>query len=197
MEVKDILAVEFYKEKGIIHQTSCGDIPQQNGVVERKHWHLLQVTRALMVQSKLPRKYWGEALLTATYLINRMPTNVLQNRSPFEVLYKTRPCCEHLKIFRCLCYAATLKRHRDKLQPRAHPCIFLGYPYNQKAYKLLDLEANKIFTSRDVHFHENVFPFQHIQHPSSSRLPIVTECIPETHMFQEPEPHLFPSNAYT
>ena len=189
MEFKDHSATEFYKEKGIIHQTSCVDTPQQNGVVERKHRHLLRVTRALMFQSNLPRKYWGEALLTAVYLINGMPTHTLQNRSPFEVLYKIRPNCDHLRIFGCLCYAATLKRNRDKLQSRAHPCIFLGYPYNQKAYELLDLATNKIFTSRDVRFHETIFPFQHTSISSSSEtpLPVITECIPETHTFHQPD----------
>ena len=137
-----------------------------------------------MFQSNLPRQYWGEALLTAVHLINRMPTTVLQNLSPFEAFYKVKPCCEHLKVFGCLCYASILKRHRHKLQSRAHPCIFLGYPYSQKAYKLFDLETKKIFTSRDVHFHENIFPFHHITHQNDTPLPVVTDFIPETHTFQ-------------
>ena len=82
MEFQDNSALHFYVKKGIIHQKSCVDTPQQNGVVERKHKHLFEVARALMIQVNLPSRFWGERILTADYLINRFPTPTLDHKTP-------------------------------------------------------------------------------------------------------------------
>lgn len=60
----------FFSQLGIIHQTSCPHTPQQNGVVEIKHKHLLEVARSLLFHAHLSNTFWGEAILTATHLIN-------------------------------------------------------------------------------------------------------------------------------
>jgi len=97
--------------------------------------------------------------LTATHLINRMPTKLLKGKMPYEMLHDTPPSYNHLKVFGCLGFMTTAKQGRDKFQPRAKACVFMGYPFGQKGYKVMDLETNKFHVSRDVIFHERVFPF--------------------------------------
>ncbi|KAA0046032.1 Beta-galactosidase [Cucumis melo var. makuwa] len=69
---------EFLASKGIVHQTSCAYTPQQNGVAERKNRHLVEVARSLMLSTSFPSYLWGDAILTAAHLINRMPSRILQ-----------------------------------------------------------------------------------------------------------------------
>ena len=74
---------------GIIHQNSCPYTPQQNGVAERKNTHLMEVARSIMFHTNVPKRFWGDAVVTATYLINRTPTRVFLDATPYEVLNKT------------------------------------------------------------------------------------------------------------
>ncbi|KAL9995437.1 putative RNA-directed DNA polymerase [Helianthus debilis subsp. tardiflorus] len=135
---------EFCKSKGILHQTSCSYTPQQNGVVERKHRHLLNTARALMFQSSLPLKYWSECILTAVYLINRLPSSVLGGKSPYEIVYGFKPSFDHLRNFGCLCFSTVLSE-TDKLTYHADKCVFIGYSNFKKGYKLLNLDNRKYF----------------------------------------------------
>lgn len=99
----------FFAENGILHQTSCSHTPQQNGVVERKHRYLLETSRALLFHSQLPIRFWGDCVLSATYLINRFPSKILHNKSSFELLFGQLPSYNLLKTFGCLCFASVPK----------------------------------------------------------------------------------------
>ncbi|KAF7112856.1 hypothetical protein RHSIM_RhsimUnG0185000 [Rhododendron simsii] len=162
----------FFSENGVIHQRSCVSTPQQNGVVERKHRHLLEVARALRFQANLPLSFWGECILTATYLINKTPTLLLQNRSPHEVLFCKQPSYSTLRVFGCLVFAhnANIKHKFDQ---RAKPGIFVGYPYAQKGYRIYDIKSKTIYVSRDVVFHETIFPFHDVT-PTPTPTPVIS-----------------------
>uniref|UniRef100_A0A6N2KKL2 Integrase catalytic domain-containing protein n=1 Tax=Salix viminalis TaxID=40686 RepID=A0A6N2KKL2_SALVM len=88
---------DYLGANGIMHQTSCVSTPQQNGVAERKNRDLLEKTRALMLQMNVPKTFWSYGVLTATYIINRLPSQVLDFKCPMEILQEKPPNISHLK----------------------------------------------------------------------------------------------------
>ncbi|XP_055814406.1 uncharacterized protein LOC129884055 [Solanum dulcamara] len=159
----------IFKTLGIIYQRSCPYTPQQNRVTERKHRHLLEVTRALKFQAKIPIRFWGHCVLAAAYLINRLPSSVLQFQSPYERLYGKKPGLSHLRTIGCLALAKNLTEH-DKLMPRSKSAVHMGYSKVQKGYILFDLHNNSFFVRRDVQFREAIFPFAKADDPATQQL---------------------------
>ncbi|KAL0796318.1 hypothetical protein Bca101_067695 [Brassica carinata] len=122
---------------GIIHQTSCPYTPQQNGVAERKNRHLMEVARSMMFHTNVPKRFWGDAVVSACYLINRIPTKVLKDVSPFQVLNKTQPPINHLRVFGCVCYVLVPGEQRNKLDPKSIKAMFIGYSHTRKGTSVM------------------------------------------------------------
>lgn len=165
----------FLQAQGILHQRSCPYTPDQNGVAERKHRHVLETTRTLLSQASIPHQYWPDATLTDAYLINRLPSQTTGSVSPFQLLHNKAPVYDHLKAFGCECYPLIPNQLRNKLQPKSNPHVFLGYSDQYKGYKCLNRNSNSICISRHVTFSENVFPFRtnidRTQHQQSETAP--------------------------
>ena len=111
----------------IIHQTTCPGTPPQNGVAERKNRYLLEVARSLMFQMNVPKYLWSEAVMTAVYLINRMPSRILGNKSPAELMLGRREFKVPPKVFGCVCFVRDHRASVGKLDPQAVKYIFVGY----------------------------------------------------------------------
>lgn len=180
----------FFNEKGIIHRYTCPHTSQQNGIVERKHRHVVEMGLTLLAQGSLPLKFWPEAFSTAVFLINYLPTKVLEDSSPHEVLYDTKPDYQRLKTFGCLCFPLLRPYNTHKLDFRSSPCTFLGYGTQQKGYKCLTQEG-KVIMSRHVMFNEDTFPFADNNIKCTGKVTNTQRSIPSIplHIFQEEQSH--------
>lgn len=95
---------DFFALHGILHRRSCPHTAQQNGLAERKHRHLMEMGLSLLAQSHLPHRFWVDAFLHFAYIINRLPTPLLSNDSPYSKLFQGPPNYSLFLIFGCAAY---------------------------------------------------------------------------------------------
>ncbi|KAK3038643.1 hypothetical protein RJ639_027306 [Escallonia herrerae] len=154
---------QYLKAHGIIHQTTCSNTPQQNGVAERKNRHLLEVVRASLIEAHLPLSHWGEALISVAYLINRVPSRTIDYQTPSQALVEAivAPVLPNLPphVFGCVAFVHLHKHQRNKLSPRALRCVFVGYAAHQKGYRYYHPPTRKMFITLDVVFHRDLMYF--------------------------------------
>ena len=148
---------KYCKSEGIPRHHTVRKTPQQNGVAERMNRTLLDKSGCMLFSAGLPKNFWGEAVVTAAYLVNRSPSSAIEFKTPEEVWTGKTPDISHLRVFGCSAYA---HQKEGKLDPRAVKCVFLGFPEGTKGYRLW-LKGDRGFktiNSRDVVFHETDFP---------------------------------------
>ncbi|XP_059639814.1 uncharacterized protein LOC132282224 [Cornus florida] len=172
MEYNKTNFLKFLRQHGTISHSSCPGTSQQNGRAERKHRHILDTVRSLLISSSCPERFWGEAALTTVYTINRVPMHIIGNQSPYERLYRILPAYNLLKVFGCACFVLLQPHERTKLEPRARLCCFLGYRIKHKGYRCWDPISKRLRISRHVIFWEHkIFSSLSKFHLSSSSTP--------------------------
>ena len=112
---------------GIVHHLTCPGTSQQNGQAKRKLRHILDIVRALLLSTKVPTPFWGEAALNAVHAINRIPSTVIHNQTPYKRLFGSPPDYHHLRSFGFACFVLLQPHEHNKLEPRSRLCCFLGY----------------------------------------------------------------------
>lgn len=145
----------FLQGEGIVCQFTAPYSPQQNGVAERKNRYLKEMTMCMLLEAGLEQRFWGEAVLTATYIQNRLPTKSI-GVSPFERWYSKKPSLEHFRIFGCEAWVQIPAEKRKKMEVKSRKMVFVGYSNQHKAYRFLDTGSDRITISRDVKFVEDL-----------------------------------------
>uniref|UniRef100_A0A2N9IKQ7 Integrase catalytic domain-containing protein n=1 Tax=Fagus sylvatica TaxID=28930 RepID=A0A2N9IKQ7_FAGSY len=108
---------KFLEEHGICAQYTMLGTPQQNGVAERRNRTLMEMVRSMLSNSSVPISLWMEALKTAVYLLNRVPSKAVQ-KTPFELWTGRKPSLRHFHIWGCPVKARIYNPHEKKLDSR-------------------------------------------------------------------------------
>lgn len=145
---------EYCREYGIKRQLTAAYTPQQNGITERKNQSIMNMTRCMLLEMSIPRKFWPKATQYAVYILNRSPSKALNNITPEEKWSKWKPSVGHLRVFGSIAYALVPYQRRIKLDEKSTKCVMFGISRESKAYRLYCLETKRIINSKDVHFDE-------------------------------------------
>ena len=147
--------IAFLDAHGIEKQYTTRNRPQQNGVAERANRTLAERITAMLNESGLSKRYWPECLAALVHVLNRCPTAILSNVTPYEVLYKKKPDVSHLRVWGCVAYVHVQRDKRSgSLGSHMDKCIFLGYPDGVKGWKFYNPESKKVIISERADFDE-------------------------------------------
>jgi histone deacetylase 1/2 len=156
---------------GIHHRRACPYTHQQMGAIERRHKQIVEVELSLLSHSKLPQQFWEDAFLTATYIINRLPTPILNKTSPYEIVYGHTPDYHFLKVFGCACWPYLRPYNKHKIDFRSKNCIFIGYSLDHYGYNVLILQQVKFMYPVMSFLMKTIF---HIKVPITTLLSVQT-----------------------
>jgi transposase InsO family protein len=166
----------FCMEHGIIHERMPPYSPQSNGVAERKNRTLTDLVNAMLDTSGLSKEWWGEALMTACHVLNRVPVKD-KTMTPFEEWENKRLKLSYLRTWGCLAKVNIPIPKKRKLGPKTVDCVFLGYVFHSIGYRFLivksevsDMHVGTIMESNDANFFEDIFPMKGMSSSSNQEM---------------------------
>ena len=145
----------YLQTSGMIHETTVPHSPQQNGIAERYNRTLMTKFRCLLISSKLPERFWSELILSAVYLINRLPRQSENDKTPYEDFFNVKPDLSNLRAIGSAAYSLNTSPKKTIFDERATKGFLVGYCPNQKGWRIFLPSTGKIIVSRSVRFNEN------------------------------------------
>ncbi|GKA79794.1 putative ribonuclease H-like domain-containing protein, partial [Tanacetum coccineum] len=173
----DIHSESESTSKGIKRDYSVARTPQQNGVAERKNRTLIEATRTMLADSKLPTMFWTEVVSTACYVLNRVLVTRPYNKIPYELLSGKVPNISHLKPFGCHVTVLNTSDHLGKFKGKADEGFLVGYSAHSKAYRVYNLSNKKIEETLNLRYMEDKPNVQGLGHEWYFDLDYLTDSL--------------------
>ncbi|GKE62272.1 putative ribonuclease H-like domain-containing protein [Tanacetum coccineum] len=155
IEFKNKVLDEFCREKGIKREYSVARTLQQNGVAEKRNRTLIEAARTMLADSKLPTKFWAEAVSTACYVHNRVLIVKPHNKTPYELFRDFKPAINFMKPFGCHVTILNTLDHLGKFDGKSDEGYFIGYSLSSKAFRVYNTRTKKVEENLHVRFLEN------------------------------------------
>ncbi|GJZ12768.1 putative ribonuclease H-like domain-containing protein [Tanacetum coccineum] len=154
-EFKDKEMNQFCDMKGILRQYSVTRTPQKNRVAERRNRILIEATRTMLADSKLPTTFWTEAVNTACYVQNRVLVVKPHNKTPYEIFHGRTPTLSFMRPFRCPVTILNTIDHLGKFDGKADEGFFVGYSLNSKAFRVFNSRTRIVEENLHIRFSES------------------------------------------
>ena len=155
IEFKNTQFETFCASLCLEHKFYSPYVPQQNGVVEHKNRTLVEMARMMLDQHMTPRRYWAKAINTTCFVSNHIFLRAFMKRTSYELRFGWLPKVSYFRVFGCKCFV--LKTcNLDKFESRSSDGIFLGYALHSHAYRVLNLETNRVVETCEVTFDETM-----------------------------------------
>ena len=148
--------LKYIKSQGIECNPTAGYSPQSNGVAERTDWTLFEMACTILDSSGAPLELWGEAVLVACHIRNRLPSHSINDKTPHEAWTGKKLTVGHIRKWRCKVYRHINKTGRKKLDKKSMMGFLVGYEAGN-IYCIYHPTTKEFKVSRDVIFSENQF----------------------------------------
>jgi transposase InsO family protein len=129
--------------------------PEQNGVVERRNQSVLGMARSMLKAMSMSSWFWGEVVITAVFILNRSPTQSVDEMTPYDVWHGVKPSVSYFRTFGCVAHVKQGSKHLGKLQDRSTMMVFIGYEPGSKAWRFYNPALRRVHVSRDAVFEED------------------------------------------
>ncbi|CAI7771846.1 unnamed protein product [Closterium sp. NIES-53] len=149
---------DFVDGKGIVHDLTCPYTPQQNGMAEREMRTVVESVQTMLLHMGVQHHWWHLALRQAVWVRKCLERSTLPpGTTPYQLLTGQKPELSLARVWGCMAQFLVPEQQRGgKLQPKAKWGLHLGVSGESKGWELLDIDANRVVTTSDVVFYEDM-----------------------------------------